>query len=169
MCLREALGLQMNKLLFGFSLVIFSEFAFASELNEFFQLARTKDCGKFSSFIEESSDPDYFLAISYDLEICNKKNVLKALEYYRKSALAGNSESMYSFFIAVGQLTSAEEQTDELMNEARQWLVKAAQHKHHGAATALSTLYKIGGFGFPKDEKKSLHYENISKLAIPNK
>ena len=159
----------MNKLLFAFTLVIFSKFAFASELNEFFQLAKTKDCGKVSSFIEESSDPDYFRAVSYDLEICNKKDGLKALEYYRKSALAGNSESMYSFFITVGQLPSAEEQTDELMNEAKVWLVKAAEHKHHGAATALSTFYKIGGFGFQKDEKKSLHYENISKLASPNK
>ncbi len=159
----------MNKLLFAFTLVIFSKFAFASELNEFFQLAKTNDCGKISSFIEESSDPDYFRAVSYNLEICNKKDGLKALEYYRRSALAGNSESMYSFFVTVGQLPSAEEQTDELMKEAISWLVKAADQKHHGAATALSSFYKYGGFGFPKDEKKSFYYEKISKSKSPNK
>ena len=159
----------MNKLIIGFTLVMFSQLVFASEISELFQLAKTQGCGKVSSFIEKSSDPDYFRAISYDLDVCNDKDGLKALEFYRKSALSGNTESMYSFFITVGQLPSSIEQTDELMSEAKEWLVKAAEHKHHRAATALSTFYKIGGFGFKKDEKKSLLYENISTLTNPNK
>lgn len=164
----KTLRLQMNKIIIAFILLIFCKFTFASELTEFFQLAKTKDCSKVSSFIGESSDPDYFRAISYELEICNEKDRLKALKYYRNSALSGNTESMYSFFVTVGQLATVNEQTDELMNEAKVWIVKAADNKHHGAAVALSTFHKIGGFGFQKDERKSLYYESISKLTSPS-
>jgi TPR repeat protein len=159
----------MNRFIFIFLFVILSNVTFANELEDFFQLAKTKDCDKITAFIGDSEDSNYFSAVSHGFGICTDKNTSKAIEYYRKSAMSGNVEAMYSFFVGVGQLPSAKEQTEELMKEAKVWLVKAGEKKHSGAATALGTFYKLGAFGFEKDEKKALYFENIAKLASPNK
>jgi ankyrin repeat protein len=110
-------------------------------LDEIEKLIRMRDYAQAASRLEtlaETGDPEaqYRLASLYRAGKGVSKDLGKATELHRQSALAGYADAQYS----VGQLIEKADKSPESLNEAIAWYQKAAAQGHVQAALKLKLL-----------------------------
>ncbi|MGB5330070.1 MAG: ankyrin repeat domain-containing protein [Gammaproteobacteria bacterium] len=113
----------------------------SQSMDEIEKLIRLRDYPQAASRLEnlaEAGDPEaqYRLASLYRAGKGVRKDLVKATELHRKSALAGYADAQYS----LGQLTEKADNSAESLNEAIAWYRKAAAQDHELAALKLKLL-----------------------------
>ena len=77
------------------------------------------------------------------------------------AALAGNSEAMYSLFLAIFKNANSPSFSEEERVRGLQWLEKAGKLGNWRAARVLADSYKYGGFGYPKNPKEEAYWRGV--------
>jgi uncharacterized protein len=113
----------------------------SQSMDEIEKLIRLRDYQQAASRLEtlaETGDPEaqYRLASLYRAGKGVSKDLVKATELHRKSALAGYADAQYS----LGQLTEKADNSAESLNDAIAWYRKAAAQGHELAAQKLKLL-----------------------------
>ena len=113
----------------------------SQSMDEIETLIRLRDYPQAASRLEnlaQAGDPEaqYRLASLYRAGKGVSKDLAKATELHRKSALAGYADAQYS----LGQLTEKADNSAESVNEAIDWYRKAAAQGHELAALKLKLL-----------------------------
>lgn len=75
----------------------------------------------------------------------------EALEYYLKSANQGEAEGQYG----LGAMYAAGEGTKQNNEEARRWIMRAAEQGHVQAINVMAESYLRGGLGIPESERNT--------------
>lgn len=90
---------------------------------------------------------------------------LKRLE---EAANGGDSEAMYSLFLAIAQRgTDAKPISEEERKQAVLWLERAGKLENWRAAFVLSLFYEHGTFGFQKSPKDKAYWSAIFEKNKP--
>jgi len=113
----------------------------SQSMDEIEKLIRLRDYHQAVSRLEtlaEAGDPEaqYRLASLYRTGKGVSKDLVKATELHRKSALAGYADAQYS----LGQLTEKADKSVESLQEAIAWYRKAAAQGHELAALKIKLL-----------------------------
>jgi TPR repeat protein len=85
------------------------------------------------------------------------KNLKKAVQWYRKAAAKGDSESQYD----LGWMTLLGEGTDKNINKAIGLFEKAAYGGNESAAALLADLFADGLRGVPRDHKLAKYWKEF--------
>lgn len=83
-----------------------------------------------------------------------RKDLAKALEWYRKAADLGNAEGQYQ----VGCMYEYGEGVSQNAVEAEKWFLKASEKEYSPACFALGLLYHSGADGVAKDYAKAMQW-----------
>jgi TPR repeat protein len=99
-----------------------------------------------------NSSAQYYVARMYEKGRGVPKDHAKMLEWYRRSADAGNAKAQYKMAVGYAAGYAGLEKNDV---EAGKWLLKSAEQGYRRAMKALGKAYKRGQFGLPKDQEKA--------------
>lgn len=85
-----------------------------------------------------------------------------AIEWYRKSAAQGNADGEYG----LGQMYAKGEGTERDIEQAYQYILRAAEKGHFNATVALREAYRLGSLGRTIDPVKSAEWDaRVKQLA----
>lgn len=80
----------------------------------------------------------------------------EAVEWYRKAAEQGHAGGEYG----LGYMYAIGEGVEKNLEQARTWIMRAAEKNHLPAVVMLMEAYKTGGLGLPLDMEQSLLWES---------
>jgi TPR repeat protein len=140
--------------------VMISQFAYADDNAEFLKGRQAYKDGKYGEAlatlkplgVSGHSSAQYLLARMYEKGQGVPKDHAKMLQWYRRSADAGNAKAQYKMAVGYAQGYGGLEKNDA---EAGKWLLKSAEQGYRRAMETLGKAYKKGRFGLPKDKKKA--------------
>ena len=161
--INEANKMKMQRSLLLVLVLLFSaisQFAYADDNAEFLKGRQAYKDDKYAEAVAilkplgESghSGAQYLLAGMYEKGEGVPKDHAKMLEWYRRSADAGNAKAEYKMAVGYAQGYAGLEKNDA---EAGKWLLKSAEQGYRRAMKTLGKAYQKGKFGFPKDKKKA--------------
>jgi TPR repeat protein len=79
-----------------------------------------------------------------------------SVEWYRKAAEQGHAGGEYG----LGYMYAIGEGVEKDVEQARTWIMRAAEKNHLPSVVMLAEAYKNGGLGLPQDMEQSLFWEN---------
>lgn len=79
----------------------------------------------------------------------------EAVGWYRKAAEQGHAGGEYG----LGYMYAIGEGVEKNLEQARTWIMRAAEKNHLPSVVMLMEAYKNGGLGLPQDMEKSLFWE----------
>ncbi len=87
---------------------------------------------------------------------------VEAVEWYRKAALQGNASAEYG----LGQMYVKGEGVKKDLEQARLYILRAAEKDYLAAVTLMMEAYRIGGLGLSADKDKAEAWEaRLIKLS----
>lgn len=98
------------------------------------------------------SGAQYLLATMYEKGLGVTKDHAKMLQYYQRSADAGNAKAQYKMAVGYAQGYGGLKKNDA---DAGKWLMKSAEQGYRRAMKTLGKAYQKGKFGFAKDKKQA--------------
>jgi TPR repeat protein len=102
-----------------------------------------------------------FLIVLFS-NVCNGENIKLTQGDLVVLANNGNIEAMYQIFIDIASKHTPEKPlTNEEIELARKWLIKAGENNSWRAAYVLELCYREGCWGVEVDESKAEHYKNV--------
>ncbi len=159
----EANTMKMQRSLFLVLVFLFStisQFAYADDNTEFLKGRQAYKAEKYGEALailkplgeSGNSSAQYLLARMYEKGQGVPKDHARMLEWYRRSADAGNAKAQYKMAVGYAQGYGGLEKNNA---EAGKWLLKSAEQGYRRAMKTLGKAYQKGKFGFRKDKKKA--------------
>lgn len=135
----------------------------ADDLSSFTAALAQRNCAAADRILQGSLRAPLLRGVRSEAGTCSPKDEEAALGHYRVSALAGDNDARYSFFVLVGRRGAKNELVSPaLWHEAWAFLEQAANAKHPSACRALADSYKHG-FNVAQDEARAQHYAMCAK------